>query len=240
MVDLLRFPTTLLVLCAVLSVVAPIAQADDSSVTAIDIALEPDATMIDHAKAANADLRAIFPEGFALDETHHPHVTLLQQFVRTEDLEKVYAAVGKIMADANATEWKLTAIKYYYIPDGNFGLAGIVVERTPDLDRLQQEVIDAVLPFTVKTGTPAAFMSTDDGKDIQADLIAYVEHFVTDAAGDKFNPHVTTGVGTKEYLDKLLAEPFETFTFSPIGASVYQLGTYGTARKKLIDLPAGT
>jgi len=32
---------------------------------------------------------------------------------------------------------------------------------------------------------------------------------------------------------KVLAEPFEAFAFSPTGASVYQLGTFGTARKEL-------
>jgi hypothetical protein len=47
-------------------------------VTAIDIALEPDATMVQHAKAANARLLRDFPKGFALDATHHPHVTMLQ------------------------------------------------------------------------------------------------------------------------------------------------------------------
>ena len=31
----------------------------------------------------------------------------------------------------------------------------------------------------------------------------------------------------------MLAEPFQTFTFSPVGASVYQLGSFGAARKEL-------
>jgi hypothetical protein len=31
----------------------------------------------------------------------------------------------------------------------------------------------------------------------------------------------------------MLAEPFEPFTFSPVGAAVYHLGPYGTAAKKL-------
>jgi hypothetical protein len=31
----------------------------------------------------------------------------------------------------------------------------------------------------------------------------------------------------------MLAEPFASFTFSPVGASVYQLGSFGTARKEL-------
>jgi hypothetical protein len=64
-------------------------------------------------------------------------------------------------------------------------------------------------------------------------LIDYVTNFVSIASGDKFNPHVTIGVGTETYLKEMLAEPFEAFAFSPTGASVYQLGTFGTARKEL-------
>jgi len=34
----------------------------------------------------------------------------------------------------------------------------------------------------------------------------------------------------------MLAEPFEDFVFSPSGASVFQLGNYGTAAAKLKEL----
>jgi 2'-5' RNA ligase len=207
--------------------------AQQNPVTAIDIALEPDATMLQHAQADNARLLKSFPKGFALDATHNPHVTMLQQFVRTADLEKVYAALDKVFATEKPTSWKLKAFKYYYIPVPPVGLAGIVVEPTEDLLRLQQKIIDAVTPYTEKTGTPAAFMSTEDGKDIQGSLLNYVADFVTIAAGKKFNPHVTIGVGTETYLNDMLAAPFDAFTFSPAGASVYQLGSFGTARKEL-------
>jgi len=63
-----------------------------------------------------------------------------------------------------------------------------------------------------------------------------VANFVPDASGKKFNPHVTIGVSTEAYLNEMLAEPFETFTFSPAGASVYQLGSFGTARNELTTL----
>ena len=72
--------------------------AQENPVTAIDIALEPDATMIQHAEAANARLREVFPRGYALDATHHPHITMLQRFVRTADLDNVYAAAGEVLA----------------------------------------------------------------------------------------------------------------------------------------------
>jgi 2'-5' RNA ligase len=189
--------------------------------------------MIEHAMAANARLLKDFPKGFALDATHHPHVTMLQQFVRTTDLDKVYAAADAVFAKEKPTAWKLKAFKYYYIPSPPIGLAGIVVEPTDDLHRLQDELIAAITPFTVDTGTPAACFSEDGGRDIQPFLISYVAHFVTEAAGKRFNPHVTIGVATETYLNAMLAEPFESFTFSPAGASVYQLGAFGTARKEL-------
>ncbi len=209
------------------------AVAQENSVTAIDIALEPDATMMQHAQAANARLLKAYPKGFALDETHHPHVSILQQFVRTEDLDKVYAAANAVLAKVKPASWTLKAIKYYYIPSPPVGLAGIVVEPTEDLHKLQDALIAAVVPYASKTGTTAAFFSEEGGRDIQKFLIQYVADFVTGAAGKKFNPHVTIGVATEAYLKPMLAEPFESFTFSPAGASVYQLGTFGTARKEL-------
>ena len=44
---------------------------------------------------------------------------------------------------------------------------------------------------------------------------------------------MTIGLASQDYLKKLLDEKFEAFTFSPAGASVYHLGNFGTARKKL-------
>ena len=208
-------------------------RAQENPVTAIDIALEPDATMIQHAEAANARLLKVFPKGFSLDATHRPHISMLQRYVRTADLDKVYAAAGKVLADEKVTSWKLKGFKYYYIPWKDIGLGGIVVEPTDDLLRLQQELIDAVAPFTEKTGTAAAFVTTPEDPGINQPTIDYVAAFVPEATGKKFNPHVTIGVAPQDYLKEMLAEPFDVFTFSPASASVYQLGNFGTARKEL-------
>ena len=206
---------------------------EQSPVTAIDILLEPDATMLQHSEANNARLLAVFPKGFALDATHRPHITIVQRYVRTADLDQVYAAVGKVLTSENVTAMKLEAFKYYYIPSKTVGLAGIVARPTPELLKLQQDVIAAVTPFTVETGTSAAFVTTPDDPVIDPLLIEYVSTFVPKASGEHFNPHVTTGVASREYLDKMLAEPFQPFTFSPADAAVYQLGQFGTAAKQL-------
>ena len=62
------------------------------ALTAIDIALELDAAMTSRAFAANVAVRENFPQGFALDATHHAHITLPQRFVRTVDLPDIFAA----------------------------------------------------------------------------------------------------------------------------------------------------
>ncbi|MBK5967114.1 hypothetical protein CCR95_24350 [Thiocystis minor] len=204
-----------------------------SAVTAIDILLEPDARMLQHAAANNARLLTVNPQGFALDAAHRPHITLIQRFVRTADLDQVYAAAGKVLADANVKAMTLEAFKYYYAPGKDVGVAGIVARSTPELLALQRNLIDAVAPFTVETGPIAAFTAAHDDPALDAALIDYVSTFVPTYSGEHFSPHVSTGVAPRAYLDRMLAEPFEPFTFSPVGAALYQLGPFGTAAKKL-------
>ena len=189
-----------------------------------------------HGPAATAiddRLRKDYPKGFSLDASHRPHVSLAQRYVRTTDLPKVYAAVGKVLASANVTGLKLEAYKYYYIPVGELGLQGIVVKPTPELLKLQQAVIHAVTPFALKTGTAAAFVPPTDGSVIDPQVIEYVRVFVPEHSGEHYLPHVATGLASKACLDKMAAEPFESFTFSQASAAVYHLGEWGTAAEKL-------
>ncbi|MGA8172760.1 MAG: hypothetical protein WB816_18270 [Methylocystis sp.] len=207
--------------------------AAENPVTAIDIALEPDAAMVQRAEAANARLLKDYPRGFAFDETHHPHLTLLQRYVRTADLDKVYDAVGKVLDKEKAASWHLKAFKYYYIPWRENGVAGIVVAPTSYLTKLQAKLIRAVARYTTRKGTAAAFAAPPEDPEINRPTIDYVATFVPKATGLQFNPHITVGIASQNYLRELLTEPFDLFTFSPAGAAVYQLGNFGTARKQL-------
>ena len=211
-----------------------LSRADEpSEVTAIDILLEPDAIMVKHARAANKQLLKSFPKGFALGKTHQPHISCLQRYVRTSDLDKVYEAVGKVLAEEKPTGWKLKAYKYDYVVWDRLGVTVILIEPTDDLIRYQKKLIDAVEPFTVKTGTAAAFVTTKEDPDINKPTIDYVATYVPDGSGKNFKPHVTVGVAPPDDLKRMLDEKFESFTFSPVGVSVYHLGNFGTARKKL-------
>jgi hypothetical protein len=214
------------------------APAGENDVTAIDTVLNPDSTMIKHAEAANAQLLKSYPKGFTLGGIHAPHISMLQRYVKTADLPKVYAAVDKVFAKENPTSWKLTAYKYDSVGDAKIGgetisVGNILIKPTPDLLRLQQELADAIKPFEVPTGTKAAFVTTPQDPDIVAPLIQYVSVFVPEHSGDHYVPHVSIGVAPHDFLKTFSSAPFDSFTFSPVGASVYHLGNYGTAMTKL-------
>jgi hypothetical protein len=159
-----------------------------SGVTAIDILHEPDATMLEHAAASNARLRGVYPKSFALDAVHTPHITLLQCFVRTADLDRVCAAEGKVIAAAHVRAMKLEAFKYYYAPSGGTGVAGICARPTPALVKLQAGVIAAARPFMQTTGPIGAFTAPHDDPAIDAAIIQYVSTFVPNMSGAMSQP----------------------------------------------------
>jgi hypothetical protein len=211
------------------------AAAAPSTVTAIDIGLQPDAGMMQHSKAANARLLKSYPKGFALDASHLPHLTLLQRYVYAAHLRDIYAAVDKVFGADNADTMQLTAVKYSGEEWGKTGLYATVIEvkRTPDLLKLQRDLLAAVAPYTASSGTSAAFYTTQAEPNINQPTLDYVATYVPKASGTNFFPHVTVGATTAAYFHKMVTEPFNSFAFQAASGSVYQLGNDGTARKKL-------
>lgn len=203
------------------------------AVIAIDVLIDPDPAMRAHAVAANARLLKSFPKGFTFDATHHPHLTFLQTYVRVSALASVYAAVGKVLTEEHPESWKLTAYGYDAGPWDGVKLAGIQVHRTDDLVRLQSKLLEAIAPFTAKSGTADAFFTTKSDPKVEPRIIDYVAEYASNGTGPKYKPHVTIGVASEESAGTLLAEKFDPFVWSPAGVSVYQLGSFGTARKRL-------
>jgi hypothetical protein len=200
----------------------------------IDILLNPDQTMLDSAKAYNELMRKNYsgPGSFSLDATHTPHVSVLQCFIEKTNLDKVIAAVDKVVRSVQPTKDKLTTKGFYFIPDKTLGLAGITISTTPELLNYQAKIIEAVKPFIVK-GTDAAFVQNANGRPIVAGLTDYVNAFIPDHSGPKFLPHVTIGLAQQTFLKELKAKPYHKFTFGIVSASIYHLGDYGTAQVRL-------
>jgi 2'-5' RNA ligase len=203
---------------------------------AINVLLDPDAATVERAQAVNARLRESYPDGFALDANHAPHITLLQRFVRTADLDAIANALKGVLQTEQPMNWETRAIGLYSLADKDLRLVGIVIEPTQDLRRLQQRIIDAVAPFAVEQGTGEAFAPRPDGGAIGQPTLDYVNTFVGLRTGTNYHPHLTVGIGTRDFVDALQAEPFQPFPVRADSVSLYQLGDYGTAQRKLHEL----
>jgi hypothetical protein len=205
------------------------------SLIAINVLLLPDAATAEKTLSTNARLLKNYPAGFALDANHAPHITLVQQFVKRADLAAVANVVAAALSNEQPVQWQSMATGFYDMAYKNLGLVGIVIEPTAGLQRLQQTIIAAVAPFAVDKGTAEAFAPRADGESITQATVDYVDNFVGSSSGINYHPHLTCGIGNRDFVDALKAEPFEPISCEPIGVSIYQIGDYGTAQIKLHD-----
>jgi hypothetical protein len=212
-----------------------------SELTAIDILIDPDEAAMKRAREVNARLleSVPLPKGWALDDTHQPHITTLQRYVRTADLDQVYDAIEKtvVATDLGALAYRATKITH-----ADWGFPGIaptvlMVETNDAVLEFQAELLASISPFVGSGGTAAAFVA-DPGEEISPTIIDWVEKFVPDqVGGGKYFPHLTVGVATFDDLKVIEAEPFEAFAIRPASVAVYHLGNNGTARELLKSWP---
>jgi 2'-5' RNA ligase len=209
------------------------AKADGKRVVAIDVLLEPDATMTKKAVVANARLRENYPEGYTLGPEHVSHITLVHAYVHEKDLPQLEATVAKLADAAQPLKWELTATGYTHAIWSGVAITTIGVERTRALDAFQERIAKAAERVAVAGGTATAFSTTRELPKIDKEIIAYVKNFMANSSGTKYNPHVTIGVAHEDFVKQLSAEPFKKFKFKPAGVAIYQLGNFGTAQKNL-------
>ena len=205
----------------------------ESDLVAIDVLLDPEPSMVTVCVTVNARLRENYPAGFALGADHAPHITVLQRFVRADDLDEVFRAVEEVIQGRDIAALQLTATGFYFNPHEALGLVGITVSPTPELLDLQAAIIAAVQPFSVPDGTGAAFVQNSSGVPISQSTVDNMNAFVSHSSGQNYDPHITLGLAEPAFLDSLRGEPFTPIPFTAGSVSIYQLGDLGTARKKL-------
>lgn len=212
-------------------------QSASNQVVAIDVLLEPDAAMTKFAQGVNQQLRNDYPAGYTLNGPQVAHISLVHRYVRAKDLPAIEAAVATRAAAEKPLAWQLTATGFRYGVWAGVALTTIDVERTAQLKRFQEEIVKAVEPFAIPEGDASAFHTNKELPRIDPEIIDYVAKFVPAASGEKYNPHITAGVAHEDFVKKLAARPFEKISFKAARVSIYQLGNFGTAQKKLWQWP---
>jgi hypothetical protein len=138
------------------------------------------------------------PQGFALDEHHQPHITVLQRHVRTGDLDAVYDAIRAVLGSVDLATLAFTAaaIRHMEVGTPGVGLSGIIVKPGPEVLEFQSRLIDALAPFTGSGGTADAYVRTDAEPEINDTTLDYIEHYVPAHSGENYLAHVTVGLAT--------------------------------------------
>lgn len=212
-----------------------------TGLTAVNVLIEPDEGARARARDLNARLLRTMPEGFALDATHVPHITVLQRYVRTPELEQALGAVDAVVAGADLTSLDLRAARIAHAEwdTPGIGMASLMLGRDPRLLALQGRLIAAIAPFASAQGTGAAFATDPEEPGINATTIAYVADFVPGHCCSSYEAHLSIGMARRRDLEAFEAEPFEPFDVHAEAVAAYQLGNNGTARRRLRTWPAG-
>jgi hypothetical protein len=180
---------------------------------AVDVALLLPPSVADEVRAINRRLYAQHPEGFLFDETHLPHITLLQLFVARSELPELYSRVGNLLVGHSPLTLKASGVI-------DAGIAThLVLARTPRLQELHEELMIDTADLKSPASTPAAFYGRPRDADIR-----WVQGFRGAAAFDRFQPHVTLGIATGS------GEFLQSHSFTTNCLAVCQLGRFCTCR----------
>jgi len=207
------------------------------NIIAIDVLLIPSEEMYAQSLQLNSLINQNNPETIKLDENHVPHITLLQCFIKEEDLPDVYNAleVENIFEGLFETikNDSLKAESLFYYKDKEESFSMIAVEKSKFLLKLHEKIIELVQPYTVKNGSQISFIQNPDGSPISESTVTYVPEFIDKHSFENFDPHITLGVAQTKLLDSLAENVFKPIQFKAASLSIYQLGDHGTAQKIL-------
>ena len=182
---------------------------------AIDVALLLPEPVQERSRAVNAALWAGRPDGFRFDATHLPHITLAQQFVRRASLPALTERIDPVLHRVQPLALRLVGVGSSETAL-HFG-----VEPTPDLQRLHENLMDALQPLEEADGSAEAFYS--EGEPAREKDIEWVRQYRIKASYANFVPHITLGIGRAPEL----LEPFE---FTADQVALCHLGRFCTCR----------
>lgn len=200
-------------------------------IIAIDVLLTPSEEMRAQAIELNALMKENNPETITLDENHIPHITLLQCFIKEDDLPKVRRALHGLYKNFKDEMLKAESLFYYKEKEESFAM--ITVEKNRQLLKLHEKTIELVKPFIVYNGNEESFVPNPDQSPIGESTLTYVPEFIEKHSFGNFDPHITLGVAQRVLLDSLAENIFKPIPFKATSISIYHLGDHGTAQKSL-------
>lgn len=187
-----------------------------SHLVAIDVAILPPADVAARARALSASLPDD-PAGFRLDADHLPHVTLVQSFVREEELDVAFERVDEVLRGRSALRLRVTG-------GGKSGGSSVwmAIERTPELEQLHEALMHAMVGVERPGGTAAAFFEGDG----RVGDVMWVASYRLKSSFGAYTPHITLGHASQP-------PEVEPVAFAAETVAACHLGRFCTCRRIL-------
>lgn len=187
-----------------------------SDLLALDVAVLPPAGVAAKAMATSAALPAEESRGLRLDGDHLPHVTLMQLFARTNEMDEVMARVEDTLRGVAPLALRVTGAGH------GAGTVSMTVEKAPPLVALHERLMEALRGLERPDGGTGAFF---EGEGRLRDVL-WVSGYRLKSSFHHFEPHITLGHG---------AQPpaVEPFAFEAGDVAVCHLGRFCTCRRVL-------
>lgn len=183
---------------------------------ALDVAILPPPDVTRRAMEYSAALAVEGSRGLRLDDTHLPHVTLTQQFVRQEELDTAFDRIGDVLRGRPFLTLRISG-------GGKSGhTVWMTVEQSREILDLHEALMEALRGLERPGGTPAAFV----GDDARAADVLWVAGFRLKSSFGSFTPHITLGHAVE-------APAIQPFTFEARTVAACQLGRFCSCRRVL-------
>jgi len=153
-----------------------------------------------------------------------PHISLLMGVIDEEHLPAINEILEKIAEEFKPLELTITNINIFELPDGDKS-SDLKLDLTEEIEKLQKEIYDKLKDYIRYDANSQMFFNPDEmglGDD------DWVNSFVNNQVGEKFTPHITTGIGEPSPIE-------EKIKFTASKLALCHLGSYCTCRKVLLS-----
>jgi 2'-5' RNA ligase len=187
-----------------------------SDLLALDVAILPPADIRDRAVRVSATLPHATFEGLRLDDEHLPHVTLTQQFVRIDELDRAFERLDRVLRGQSPLTLRVTGGKMLG------STVWMAIEPTDALTSLHERLMEVLEEFEQVSGGPAAFVDAD----ARVADVAWVTGYRLNSSFLSYTPHITLGHASQP-------PRIEPFTFQATIVAACHLGRFCTCQRVL-------
>ena len=193
---------------------------------AIDVVLFPDAVMTNAVIEINQELLKSFDSKIILHkEKCLPHISLAMGVLEEKDIPTVGSILREIAKEFKTLNLAVAAMNADTISTGE-KILGIEVERTEELQRLHEMVMQKLKPYLSYDVEKEMLFNPPEIEEV---TFRWIKKYSGKSSFENFSPHITVGIGETDTI-----QTPKTFTASRI--ALCHLGNYCTCRKVFAEV----